>query len=83
MGPIVDRSEEYLGPADKAIIAMRRLLLQAIRLLQAGQDPPATDTSYYQLRAIERIIPDEVPWRDTILPLMYPAAEPVRELVAT
>src|SRR6202521_4168217 len=38
MGPIVDRSEEYLGPADKAIIAMRRLLLQAIKTVQAGEN---------------------------------------------
>ena len=63
MGPIVDRSEEYLGPADKAIIAMRRLLLQAIRTVEAGGDPPAADTSYYSLRAVERIVGDGVEWR--------------------
>src|ERR671934_2892360 len=55
MGPVVDRSQEYLGPADKAIIATRRLLLQAVKTVQAGGDPPATDESYYSLRAIERI----------------------------
>ena len=81
MGPVVDRSEEYLGPADKAIISMRRLLLQAIKSVQAGEDPPAVDTSYYNLRAIERIVADDVQWRDTILPLMYPASQPARELV--
>jgi phthalate 4,5-dioxygenase oxygenase subunit len=81
MGPIVDRSEEYLGPADKAIIAMRRLLLQAVKTVEAGADPPAVDTSYYTLRAIERIIPDDVQWRDAMLPQMYPAASPARELV--
>ena len=81
MGPIVDRSEEYLGPADKAIITMRRLLLQAIKTVQAGADPPAVDTSYYTLRGIERILPDGEPWRDTMLPLMDPASAPARELV--
>jgi phenylpropionate dioxygenase-like ring-hydroxylating dioxygenase large terminal subunit len=82
MGPIVDRSQEYLGPADKAIIAMRRLLLQAVKTVQDGGAPPAADTSYYTIRPTEKIIPDGEPWRDTILPLMYPAAQPERELVA-
>jgi hypothetical protein len=84
MGPIVDRSEEYLGPADKAIIAMRRLLLQAVKTAQAGGDPPATDDSYYTLRAVERILPEAQAWRDAMLPLMYPATaadQPARELV--
>jgi len=56
MGRIVDRSKEHLGPADKAIIAMRRLLLQAVKTVQAGGAPPAVDPSYYTIRAIERII---------------------------
>jgi len=73
MGPIVDRSEEYLGPADKAIITMRRLLLQAINTVEAGGDPPAADTSYYGLRAVERIVADGVEWREEMLPAMYPA----------
>jgi hypothetical protein len=85
MGAIVDRSEEYLGPADKAIIAMRRLLLQAIQSVEAGQDPPGADTSYYALRAVERIIADDIQWRDSMLPLMYPAtsveSNQARELV--
>jgi hypothetical protein len=84
MGPIVDRSQEFLGPADKAIIAMRRLLLQAVKTVQAGGSPPAVDTSYYTLRAIERIIPDGEEWRDSMLPFMYPAVSaetPQRQLV--
>jgi phthalate 4,5-dioxygenase oxygenase subunit len=79
MGPIVDRSAEYLGPADKAIIAMRRLLLQAVTTVESGGDPPAADASYYTLRAIERILPESQDWREEMLPLMYPAEE--RELV--
>jgi nitrite reductase/ring-hydroxylating ferredoxin subunit len=82
MGPIINRSEEYLGPADKAIIAMRRLLLQAVKTVQAGGDPPATDDSYFGIRAVERILPENVPWRDEILPLMYPRSSvPAQELV--
>ena len=80
MGPIVDRSQEYLGPADKAIIAMRRLLLQAVKSVRAGGSPPAVDTSYYNLRAVERTLADGDEWRDALLPLMYPVSTPEREL---
>jgi hypothetical protein len=81
MGPIVDRSEEYLGPADKAIIAMRRLLLQAVMTVESGGDPPAADDSYYTLRAVERILPEGQDWREEMLPLMYPSGVSERELV--
>jgi phenylpropionate dioxygenase-like ring-hydroxylating dioxygenase large terminal subunit len=77
MGPIVDRSKEYLGPADRAIIVTRRLLLQAIKTVGEGGDPPGVDTSYYQARAVERILPKGVQWREALLPEMYPGAEPV------
>ncbi|HEX9867801.1 MAG TPA: hypothetical protein VGC99_04280, partial [Candidatus Tectomicrobia bacterium] len=77
MGPIVDRSKEYLGPADRAIIVTRRLLLQAVKTVEDGGDPPGVDTSYYQARAVERILPKGVEWRDALLPEMYPGAEPV------
>ncbi len=77
MGPIVDRSKEYLGPADRAIIVTRRLLLQAIKTVGEGGDPPGVGTSYYQARAVERILPKHVPWREALLPEMYPGAEPV------
>jgi hypothetical protein len=80
MGPIVDRSQEYLGPADKAIIAMRRLLLQAVKSVRAGGSPPAVDTSYYNLRAVERTLADGDEWRDALLPLMYPVSAPEHEL---
>ena len=80
MGRIVDRSREKLGPADKAIISTRRLLLDAIKTVESGGDPPGVGNSYYTVRAIERIVPDEQVWQDVMLPLMYPAAE--RELEA-
>jgi hypothetical protein len=87
MGPIVDRSQEYLGPADKAIIAMRRLLLQAARTVEQGGSPPAVDASYASARAVERVMPSSQDWRETLLPLMYTGAsgqaEPVRELAGS
>lgn len=77
MGSIVDRSKEYLGPADRAIIVTRRLLLQAVKTVEDGGDPPGVDTSYYQARAVERILPNGVEWREALLPEMYPGEEPV------
>jgi phenylpropionate dioxygenase-like ring-hydroxylating dioxygenase large terminal subunit len=39
MGPIVDRSEEYLCSADGAIIRLRRHLLKSLRQFEAGELP--------------------------------------------
>src|SRR5204862_4740466 len=47
MGRVVDRSKEHLGPADKAIIQARRLLLGAIKTVQAGGTPRGIGPSYY------------------------------------
>jgi phthalate 4,5-dioxygenase len=63
MGRIVDRSREHLGPADKAVIATRRLLLDAVRAVQSGGDPPALGPSYHTVRAIERLLPPGADWR--------------------
>jgi 5,5'-dehydrodivanillate O-demethylase len=38
-GPIVDRSQEHLGPGDRNIIRMRQLLEEQIRVVEAGGDP--------------------------------------------
>jgi hypothetical protein len=50
MGPIVDRSREMLGPADKAIIQARKLLREAVKDVEAGRSPNGTGTSYYTVR---------------------------------
>ena len=71
MGPVVDRSREHLGPADKAIIAARRVLLDAVRTVQAGGDPPGLGSSYYSLRAIEQVLPRDADWRAELGPQLY------------
>jgi 5,5'-dehydrodivanillate O-demethylase oxygenase subunit len=38
-GPIADRTRETLGRSDQGIVLYRRLLLEQIRRVQAGQDP--------------------------------------------
>ena len=72
MGPIVDRTKENLSRSDIAIVAARRMLLQAARTVADGGDPPGVGDSYYRVRAIERIVPPGVQWRDALLPEMCP-----------
>jgi hypothetical protein len=55
----------------------RRLLLQAVKTVQEGGDPLGADTSYYQARAIEQVLPKGVAWRDALLPAMYAVSEPL------
>ncbi|MCZ6874879.1 MAG: Rieske 2Fe-2S domain-containing protein [bacterium] len=74
MGRIVDRSKEHLGPADRAIIQTRRLLLQAVKTVQEGGQPPGLQPSYYSIRAVERELPGDADWRDVLLPEFAPAA---------
>ena len=72
MGPIVDRTKEHLGNADRAIIATRKLLEQAIETTADGGDPPGASDTYYELRAHEEVLPAEADWREALLPMMYP-----------
>jgi phenylpropionate dioxygenase-like ring-hydroxylating dioxygenase large terminal subunit len=70
MGRVVDRSREHLGPADKAIIQARRLLLQAVETVQEGGTPRGINPTYYTLRAAEGVVPREADWRDILTPEM-------------
>jgi phthalate 4,5-dioxygenase len=68
MGHIVDRSREHLGPADKAIIQARRLLLQAVKTVQEGGTPPGIEPTYYTVQAAEGVLPREANWREVFTP---------------
>lgn len=72
MGRIVDRSREHLGPADRAIIATRKLLLEAVDVVEKGGDPSGTRPSYYEVLAAEATLPKSKDWRRELLPRMYP-----------
>jgi phthalate 4,5-dioxygenase len=41
MGPIVDRTQEHLVPADRAIVEIRRMLLRSAAQVEKGGDPVA------------------------------------------
>jgi hypothetical protein len=72
MKPIVDRQHEHLGPADKAVIATRKLLQKAVDTVEAGGDPQGLSTSYYEIRAMEGTYPRSADWRKELHPRMYP-----------
>ena len=74
MGPIVDRSRERLGSTDKANVAARRLLLEAAKTVREGGDPPGVGTSYYSIRAVERVLPDGVDCLEALKTEVNPAA---------
>jgi len=76
MGPIVDRSKELLSQTDKAIIAARRLLLDAVKTVEDGGSPRGTDESYYDIRAIERVLPPDIQWLEALKDQMYPTGAP-------
>jgi phenylpropionate dioxygenase-like ring-hydroxylating dioxygenase large terminal subunit len=73
MGPVVDRSKEHLGPADKAVIQARRLLLEAVRTVREGGTPRGLAPSYYALAAAEATLPRDVNWRTLLAPDATPA----------
>ena len=68
MGPIVDRSREMLGPADKAIIQARKLLREAVKDVEAGRSPNGTGTSYYTVKAGEDVFPRDADWHQALAP---------------
>jgi phenylpropionate dioxygenase-like ring-hydroxylating dioxygenase large terminal subunit len=75
MGPVVDRSREHLGPADRAIITTRRLLQEALRTAEDGGEPKGIAGTYYDIRATEKVFPRSTGWREELLPEMYPNRE--------
>ena len=60
MGPIADRSEEHLGSTDRAIVMMRRLLLEATRTVEAGGSPRGANSACYaRVRAVDHYADSE------------------------
>ena len=69
MGPIYDRSQEHLGVSDKAVIAVRKYLIDAVNAYQAGKEPPhivrdPRQNHFPHIDTIAQTIPAEIPWRE-------------------
>ena len=67
MGPIVDRSQEHLGTSDRAIIAMRQLLLEASDDVEPGRAPRGSDPQTYRaVRPVDGFVQRDAEWRDVL-----------------
>ncbi len=68
MGAIFDRTKEHLGVSDKAVIAVRKFLLTAIKELQQGKEPPHVLRDqqrnwFPHVDCFAHMVPPDVPWR--------------------
>jgi phthalate 4,5-dioxygenase oxygenase subunit len=66
MGPITDRTEEYLGSSDVAVVQFRRLMVKAAREFRAtgraiGTEEPRIP--HVRLASFEGIVPKTTDWR--------------------
>jgi phenylpropionate dioxygenase-like ring-hydroxylating dioxygenase large terminal subunit len=67
MGPIADRSKEFLGTSDKAIVALRRLLLDAVATNEKGGTLRALDPDTYRnVRAYDRVVESGEHWKEAM-----------------
>ncbi len=67
MGPIVDRSKEHLGTSDKAIIQMRKMLLDATYDVADGKRPKGADPAPYRsVRPHDGLVPAGADWREVL-----------------
>jgi phenylpropionate dioxygenase-like ring-hydroxylating dioxygenase large terminal subunit len=59
-GPIVDRTREHLGSSDRAVVAMRRTLIDAATSCAAEGVAPdaATTPRFYNVRATQSVLPE-------------------------
>jgi phenylpropionate dioxygenase-like ring-hydroxylating dioxygenase large terminal subunit len=66
MGPIVDRSQEYLGTCDRVIYRARRLLLEAVERFSATGEISFADQGidFAAIRAVSFAYPKGGDWRD-------------------
>jgi len=68
-GPVHDRSREHLGTSDVCVINARKLLLEAIRSVARGEDPPhvirsAAENDMSDIAVISAIVPAEMDYRN-------------------
>ena len=72
MGSIVDRTLEFLGPSDIAIVAARKLLEQAMDIVKDDGEPLGVAPTYYNVRAAEGMYSKGEAWRESLLSRMHP-----------
>jgi phthalate 4,5-dioxygenase oxygenase subunit len=77
MGPIVDRSQEYLGTCDRVIYRARQMLLKAIEHFQETGELSFVDDEidFSAIRAVSFAYPKEQDWREFDAHQLAEAAE--------
>lgn len=64
MGPIVDRSKEFLGTSDLAVVQLRRLLSEAIDAVERGQKPRGVEpATHARIRPYDDLIEGHENWK--------------------
>jgi phthalate 4,5-dioxygenase len=76
MGPSYDRSREHLGVSDKAVIAVRRYLIDAVRRFSDGETPPhligdSAQNNPTNVDTIAKVIPTDGDWHQHVPHLTY------------
>ena len=67
MGPICDRTNEHLGTSDRAIIAARQLLFEALDTVERGERPRGTNPADYStVRPVDLQIPHGSRWQEKL-----------------
>jgi phthalate 4,5-dioxygenase len=67
MEPIADRTQENLVWTDKAIMVMRKMMLEATRAVERGEDPPGIDpASHSIIRPYDTVIKAGMDWRQEL-----------------
>ncbi|MEA2641906.1 MAG: phthalate 4,5-dioxygenase [Chloroflexota bacterium] len=72
MGAITDRTKEHLGVTDAHVVALRQYLLQALKDMEAGKDPPGIfrDPEKNQIgnfvHMLTAVIPRTKDWRELL-----------------
>lgn len=69
MGPIVDRTQEYLGAGDGAVLAVRRCLTNAVRQFMKGETPQFAlhaSIDYEQTAPKSMVVEKEQDWRSML-----------------
>lgn len=67
-GPIYDRAKEHLVPADLAIIRLRRVLADSIRLVEEGKPPLGLGVGYdfAGITGASAMVEADTPWQDLV-----------------
>ncbi len=69
MGPIADRSKENLGTSDRAIVTMRRMLLEAVQEVAQGKTPRGVDPATHRnVRPYDDFVRADQDWRSVFDP---------------